>query len=316
MGTRPCALLFCLASAACGSDDETPAATGGSAGAPVGSAGTSAAGASSGGGGAGGNGGAAGTGGAAGSAGNNTGGVGGAPAPILPLAIPCPALQSGLITNFDGTAALVDGDAGAGDAGTTPAGSLTFGDFSTTFSGGVFTYPNAAGDPFAVASDASTGEWHVSGNIGTYSGFGLFFNSCNVIDASAYAGVSFTIRGSVAMGNSLSFSVATSENDISYAWYSANGIAEPPSSGRCTPAMGQYDGSCAAPTFTVPVTETETTVTVLWNQFSGGLPRADVNPAEVTAIRWVFPNPPGVGTPTAMPYAADLFIDDLTFIAP
>jgi hypothetical protein len=198
---------------------------------------------------------------------------------------------------------------------------ITFGDYTTTFSGGVFTYPNGAGDPYAVSSDGSTGEWHVSGNIGNYSGFGLFFNGCNVLDASDYAGISFTIRGDVAMGDSLTLNVSTSENDITHLWLNVNGnpLPNPPeaaNSGRCVPAMNQYDGSCSSPAFTVPVTATKTTVAIRWDEFSGGRPRPDVNPDEITGIRWIFPNPQGAGTSTPTPYAADLYIDDLTFIEP
>jgi hypothetical protein len=193
-------------------------------------------------------------------------------------------------------------------------------------SGGTFAYPNAAGDPYAVSSDGSTGEWHVSGNIGNYSGFGLYLtrgqatpDGCNGIDASAYAGISFTIRGSVAMGGSLTMNVSTAEDDISHLWLNANGNPlpsppSPPNFGTCIPAMNKYDGSCSSPAFTVPVTETETTVAILWDQFNGGRPRADVNPEEITGIRWIFPTPLGAGTATPTPYAADVYIDDLTFI--
>jgi len=311
MGAGLCASLVCF-SVGCVTEDADPAATGGTAGAPVGGGGTSAAGTSSGG-----------TAGTTGGGGTNAGGAGGiANAPGFATVTACPALVAPLITDFTPVAAPV-ADAGAGDAGTAPPamGGITFGDYTTTFSGGVFTYPNAVGDPYAVSSDGSTGEWHLSGNIGNYSGFAMFFSNCNVLDASDYAGISFTIRGTVAMGNNLTFNVATSENDISHLWLNVNGnpLPNPPeaaNSGRCIPAMNQYDGSCASPAFTVPVTETEATIAIRWDQFTGGRPRADVNPAEITAIRWIFPNPPGAGTTTPTPYAADIYIDDLTFIEP
>jgi hypothetical protein len=40
-----------------------------------------------------------------------------------------------------------------------------------------------------------------------------------------------------------------------------------------------------------------------------------VDPSEITSIAWIFPNPPGAGTATPTPYAAELFLDDLSFIA-
>jgi len=312
MGAGLCASLFCLGSVGCVTEDADPVATGGTAGSPVGGAGTSNAGGTPGGG----------TGGApaGGGGANGTGGIRNDPA--FGAATECPALQAALITDFNPVAAPA-GDAGAGDAAapTPPAtGGITFGDFTTTLSGGTFTYPNAAGDPYVVNSDVSTGEWHLSGNIGNYSGFGLFLNLCNQIDASAYEGISFSIRGDVAMGNSVTLNVATSEDDISHLWLNSQPMPpnppEPANSGRCIPTANQFDGSCASPAFTVPVTATETVIEVRWAQFTGGRPRADVNPAEITAIRWIFPNPAGVGTANPTPYAADIYIDDLTFIAP
>lgn len=249
--------------------------------------------------------------------GGNAGGTGGVRSdPAFGVATECPALQQALITDFTPVAAAAD--AGVADAGA-PA-NVTFGDFTTTLSGGLFTYPNAAGDPYAVNSDVSTSEWHVSGNVGNYSGFGLFFTGCNRIDASNYAGISFTIRGNVAMSGNVTFSVGTSADDISFLWL--NSQPTPPSplaapnSGRCVPAMSQYDGTCATPSFSVPVPATETLVEVRWADLTGGVPSATPNPEEITDIRWILPTPAGAGTTTPVPYAADVYIDDLSFIEP
>jgi hypothetical protein len=236
--------------------------------------------------------------------------------PAFGFALQCPPPEPALITDFAPPA--LEGDAGA-DAGLVVMGA-SFGNFPITLTGGTFTYPSAPGDPNSVNSDISTGEWHLSGNIGTYSGFGLYFQGCNRIDASAYLGLSFSIRGNVAMGGSLTFSVGTSSNDISFLWL--NSLPTPPNplaapnSGRCIPAMNQYDGTCASPSFSVPVTATETTIEVRWAGLAGGRPNASVDPAEITSISWNFPAPAGAGTPDAMPYAVDLYIDDLAFISP
>jgi hypothetical protein len=80
--------------------------------------------------------------------------------------------------------------------------------------------------------------------------------------------------------------------------------------------MNQYDGTCATPSFSVPVTATETTIEVRWADLTGGRPSASVDPAEITAIGWSFPAPSGAGTPNPTTYAVDLFIDHLTFISP
>jgi hypothetical protein len=311
MGAGLCASLFCLGTVGCVTEDADPPATGGSAGSPVGSAGTSAAGAPSGG-----TGGATGGGGSAGQAGGIRSDL------AFGVGTQCPAVQAALITDFTPPAAPAAGaDAGA-DAGPPPIpANISFGDYATTLSGYTYTYPNAATDPYAVHSDISTGEWHLTGNIGNYSGLVLEFANCNQVDASAYLGISFTIRGNVAMGNTMTLNVATAEDDISHLWLNANAMPPPnppavPNFGTCIPAMAQYDGSCASPSFPVPVTATETTIEVRWDQFTGGRPRPDVDPESVTAIRWIFPAPPGAGTAAPTPFAAELFIDDLKFIEP
>jgi hypothetical protein len=66
----------------------------------------------------------------------------------------------------------------------------------------------------------------------------------------------------------------------------------------------------------VPVTGTETTIEVLWADLTGGVPSASPDPAEITGITWSFPVPAGAGTPTPTAYAAELFIDNLSFISP
>jgi hypothetical protein len=317
MGAGLCASLS-LFSLACVTEDADPTATGGTAGSPVGGAGTSAAGTSSGGG-------TGGTTGGGGSAGGAATGIRNDPA--FGMGTQCPAVTTALITDFTYVPPAPVGDAGAGDAGTAPApipANISFGDYATTLSGYTYTYPNAAADPtdpYAVNSDISTGEWHLTGSIGNYSGLVLDFANCNQVDASAYAGISFTIRGNVAMGNTMTLNVATAEDDISHLWLNANAMPPPnppavPNFGTCIPAMAQYDGSCGSPSFTVPVTPTETTIEVRWDEFTLGRPRPDVDPASVTAIRWIFPPPPGAGTATPTPYAAELFIDDLQFIEP
>jgi hypothetical protein len=245
-------------------------------------------------------------------------------------AIVCPALQQPpLLTDFTfavpGAADAGATDGGAAGAGSNPAPAenpmlgidAMFGDFFSTLSGGTFRYPS--GGPYPVASDVTMDNWRVSGSIGDYSGFGIYITGCNVINALAYDGISFTVRGNVAMGNTLTFSVGTSSNDITHVWLNANvpaNVTMPiePNSGRCIPTMGQYDGSCAAPTVTVPVTANEETITVLWSQLVGGSPQPSVNPAEITSIGWIFPNPVGAGTATPTPYEADVVIDNLSFV--
>jgi hypothetical protein len=299
---RLCVSLAAVHAIGCVTDDVDPVAGGTS-----GSGGAVASGGSGGGGGAP----------AGGTSGSGGGGNGGGlrDDPAYGVADACPALSQALLSDFTPPAAA--GDAGAPDAGVGAViPNAMFGDFYMAFSGGTYVYPGAGA--YVVTSDISTGEWHISGNIGDYSGFGLYFSECNRIDASAYAGISFKIRGSVAMGNAVTLQVGTSEDDISHLWLNSQPTPPNPAvvanSGRCLPAMTQYDGSCATPTFSVPVTTSDATIEVRWAALTGGSPSASVNPAEITTIAWIFPNPPGAGTTAPTPYAADIYVDDLTFI--
>jgi len=236
----------------------------------------------------------------------------------------CPAITQALLTDFTyaGGAVADAGAVGGTDAGAAAAPNPTgvsFGDFTNTLSGSSYVYPNEGA--YLVSSDVTGNNWHMTGSIGTYSGFGIVFVGCSVVDASAYRGISFTVQGSVPMGP-LTFSVGTAANDVTHLWL--NTVAMPPpmpfpapvNAGRCIPAASQYDGSCAAPSRSVPVSAERTTVNVLWADLIAGRPAATVDPKEITNMAWAFPPPPGAGTTTPTTYPVDLTIDDLQFIAP
>lgn len=297
---------------------------------PVGMGGTGGTSAGNGGGGQTGNNG--GSGGSTPGGGGSGGGGGVTGDPEFGIKLPCvPPTQAAFLDFTLGAAPTADAgtDAGAADAAApVPAdGNASFGDFSTQFSGGTYVYPS--GGAWPVATDVSGGNWHITGDIGDYSGFGLYFGgtiapetrACTVVDLSAYDGISFTISGSVAMGNTLTMSVARSSNNVSHVWLNTIAMPRPNppaerNSGTCIPAStNQFDGTCASPTTTITVTAEPTTVTVLWSQLMGGLPQAGVDPTEITGIAWSFPNPPGVGNAaTAMPYPVDLVIDNFQFV--
>lgn len=261
-------------------------------------------------------------------AGGNTSGSGGTGAnpytsdPTFAAGIRCPAITQALLTDFTYVTppspdAGADGGAAAGPA-PNPTG-VTFGDFTNTLSGSTFVYPTTGA--YTLSSDVTNGSWHMTGTLGTYSGFGVVLVGCTSLDASAYKGISFTVQGSVPMGNTITFNVNTAANDISHLWLNtaAMPLPSPPAgvnAGRCIPAAAQYDGSCAAPNRSIPVTAERTTVSVLWADLVGGRPAATVDPKEITNLSWNFPPPVGAGTPTPTTYDVDLTIDDLQFIAP
>jgi hypothetical protein len=231
---------------------------------------------------------------------------------------------SGLIIDFT-PAAPADGgttaDGGAGDGGVNNS-TARFGDDSTTLSGGTYYYPN---DPtmsmYVLNSDVSAGNWHLSGTVGDYSGFGLYLDNCSRIDASAFSGISFTISGTV-QGGMLTVEIDTLTDTLAASWL----IAHPASGsnpkdgdpGRCIPnatATNQYNQSdCTEPTKVITVGTSPAPVTVKWSDFTTGKPQMAVTPTDIIAIRFILPTPAGVGTTGVTTYPLDLVFDDLKFV--
>lgn len=229
----------------------------------------------------------------------------------------CPLPATPLITDFT----FVPPDGGVADAAAATQYNH-FGD-GTTLGGSEFVYPLDGTWP--VTSDVSAGNWHISGTLGTYSGFGLYFDNCTRVDASAYAGVSFTISGTVGLGSMITMGMGTLDNVLAASWLLAHPVAggtvpDPAAPGRCIPpatATNQYNqATCKDATATVPVTLTPTTITLHWADFIGGLPEANVKPGDITSFYWFFPPPAGAGSAAPTTYAADITIDDLKFITP
>lgn len=218
----------------------------------------------------------------------------------LPQPQACPPVTRAALTNF-----------------TTPSGfsnSVIFGDSQTTLSGGIFAYPTN-GSSYPIRSDLAEGDWHLTGTIGDYSGFGLFWYLCHKVDASAFRGLSFSVRGKVARDGFITLSINTAANEISPEWLTSRGETPLQASfGRCIPSQNRYDGSCLAAMVQIPVTDEPRVHEVLWEQLSGGKPEPSINPAEITGLSWMFPAPAGVSTALREPYEVDIRLDDLAFI--
>lgn len=182
---------------------------------------------------------------------------------------------------------------------------------STTLGGGEYVYGGLTGAP--LVSDMSNSNWHITGSVGDYSGFGLYFDSCSRIDASAFKGISFKVSSTV-ISDGITFGVDTLDNTITADWINSHGGSST-GPGRCTPpadpTLNQYSQStCANATASIRVTATPTVQQVLWSDFTYGKPDANIEkPAEIISIHWNFPWT-GAGTP----YAVDLTLDDLSFI--
>jgi hypothetical protein len=232
--------------------------------------------------------------------------VGGAAAGALATATKCATPTTPLLTDFTYTPT---------DAAVVPT-EASFGNFTTTFSGGTYIYPDASVVPtpaFPLTSNITASNWHISGTVGTYSGLGLYWNACALLDASAFKGISMTISGSVPAPNTLSLSVSTAEDTISTEWYAKYTVPPAtysPTFGTCAPpGNNQYDGTCTAPSKAIPVTATPTKVTILWADLILGKPQASVTPSKLTGISFYF-----TWSGTAVAYPVDITIDDLSFI--
>jgi hypothetical protein len=180
-----------------------------------------------------------------------------------------------------------------------------------TLQGGVSYYPNAGSYPLTV--DVTKGNFHITGTVGDYSGFGLYFENCNRVDASSFQGISFAISGSV-QGSALTFGMGTVGDTPSAAWLRDVGgkvTATPTDAGRCIPTSGNqyYHPGCVDPLVQISATPSPSVRNVLWSDFTGGAPEASVTPSEIVSIYWYFPWSSG-----ATPYPLDLVIDDLQFI--
>jgi hypothetical protein len=176
----------------------------------------------------------------------------------------------------------------------------SWGDFATSFSGYTLFYNTAY-----LVSDVTTGAWRISGMVEDYSGFGLGF-VC-MTDASAYAGIQFMIKGNAGTPSQLTFSVSTAADDVIDPY-------NPTSHARCTPAVNQYDGTCAEPRLIIDVPSDWTTYSIRWSDLLAGRP-SPVNPAEITRLTWVFAWPATAADGSASGYPVDVTIDNVAFLS-
>jgi hypothetical protein len=246
-------------------------------------------------------GGSVGTGGQLGGAGGRgTGGragTGGAVVDAGPLFPSCAPLHAD-------TASILSFDA-------VPAGSTQamFGAFGSTFSGGTYEYPAPSGPVDAgsigLTSDFSGGNWHITGVVGTYSGFGLYL-ACKS-NVSAFTGLAFDVAGTFTASDGsadagapeprLFMGIATpvDEPDSAHA-------SNPPTWGSCT-------ANCVSPNRVVLFGSANATVTTPWTSFTGGLPVDSLNPAEILSVFFSFP----WNGAAPSPYVVDVTIDNIRF---
>jgi hypothetical protein len=183
------------------------------------------------------------------------------------------------------------------------AGFFSFGDFTNTFSGGNFIYPEMGTYPL-TSTWTSMGTWNVAGTVGDYSGFGFYFK-CRA-DLSMFDGIEFTISGSVGTPP-LTMRIGQVSNV-----YEAPGTVEP-KGGACTPAdLANPGASCTEPKAVIEVTADPVTHSLAWSDFTGGLPTPNADPAGFMDFSWYFAW--GGEPPVTTAYAVDVTLDNVHFM--
>jgi hypothetical protein len=179
------------------------------------------------------------------------------------------------------------------------------------FFGGPYTYPaidecETTQPEYPLTQTVTGGAWNISGTVGTWSGFGLWFGSCAGVDFSAYSGISFTISGTLDSPTPLTFAVTTPESSNPQ---------------ECSPNIGSCPetATCTAPNTTITVSATPTPMSFLWTDLTGGAPVDSVSPGQIIGIQWQIPwewscTVDGGGNPADCAYAVNVTVDDIQLV--
>jgi hypothetical protein len=174
---------------------------------------------------------------------------------------------------------------------------LNAGQFTFTLGlpGGTFAY-----QPMALTVTDATAALNVKGKVMAYDGFGVYFNNCT--DASAYTGVSFSIKGTAGPTGKLSFRIQTNANTA---------IDQVNKKGSCVVPAGTTDPYplCHAATYDITVAPGGSTVEVKFSDPTGGVPVATVDGKDIIGLEWAFP---WLGA-TDTAYDVDVTVDDIKF---
>ena len=212
------------------------------------------------------------------------------------------------------------------DFETVTAGSAqaTFGGYlmGMQYGGGTYIYPNAAtaADQMGLSNSFDGMNWHITGLVKDYSGFGIYLTSKT--DASMFGGLSFDIKGTftaVGTGTAPAATATMTIVDSAHEVDSTHTSDARMTCGSCAPANGsEYDGTCAQASKSIPLTGTSVTQTVHWNDLTNGkrppsFTGESPNPMLLTALAaWALP---WNGTGSAQ-YMVDITVDNIKFIAP
>lgn len=180
------------------------------------------------------------------------------------------------------------GTAGHAGAGGQAGGSAAGGNGGA---GGTAVVPGPG--PIGITEDMTASNWHITGWVGQ-SASAFVMNFVCLIDASAYDGVEFTLKGNAGTPSTLTMQAAFAGDEP--------GDYVVPGMGLCNSGLG----ACSAPFAMINVPATVATVQVPWTAFTGGKPVSALDPKQLVLFRWSF-----ISRPT--PYPVDVTLDDMKF---
>ncbi|HTQ05215.1 MAG TPA: hypothetical protein VMI54_15230 [Polyangiaceae bacterium] len=161
-------------------------------------------------------------------------------------------------------------------------------DWGVNALGGLFVFGDLRTD------FTNTESFHVTGSVGTYSGFGVYFNACT--DLSAYRSMTFTLSGT---------SGSVDATDVVRFVVQQNADEPPDQLNRKGGCPGPAS-NCSSPFVYLGVGSTPQTVA--FSSLTNGAPLAGLDPTQLLGLEWLIA-PDASGTP----FAVDLTLDDLTF---
>jgi hypothetical protein len=196
------------------------------------------------------------------------------------------------LSDCGGAGGASAGTGGRGAGGTAGSGGGGAGGGGSSGTGG--GPPGGTCAAPGLSEDLTGSTWHIVGRVNSAASFAIGV-VCN-IDASAYAGIEFTIKGTAGTPSELRMEVGFAGD--------TRGSHDPDN-----PALGTCDFDCNAPSTVIPVTATETLIRLPWSMFRVGTPMPSVNPTAINSISWGFLN----GSSTNA-YNVDVTLDNLHFM--
>lgn len=159
--------------------------------------------------------------------------------------------------------------------------------------GGTFQY---SGDTSSIDFGVEEEALHITATVNNYVGLGMWFGPC--VDASAYAGISFTIGGTIGEMGQAVLQVQQSDNkEVEMVDGGARGDCDT-SVDSCTYNQAVYD-----------VPETADTVSVCFADMTGGSPNSTVDNSQLYALQYQF------NCETDGMCEVDVTVDDVVFTA-